>query len=137
MSNVIFSLKELEPQRPLLTLSKFSFFFLISQMSTHYTMTSGELECSSMRKFLIGEQVSICYGDRPNFELLIHNGFVIEDHVTDFIRIPLGEWLFFFLTLKFLILLVVVNLSIFIVTSDNFFVFILVNKYYFKYVYDK
>jgi len=60
------------------------------KMSTHYTMTSGELECSSMKKFVVGEQVSICYGDRPNFELLIHNGFVIENHMTDFIRIPLG-----------------------------------------------
>jgi len=60
------------------------------KMSTHYTMTNGQLECSAMRHFKSGEQVSICYGDRPNFELLIHNGFVLEDHATDFIRIPLG-----------------------------------------------
>lgn len=33
-----------------------------------------------MKDFKEGEQVTICYGERKNADLLIHNGFVMENN---------------------------------------------------------
>lgn len=62
----------------------------IGPMTTQYNSETKTIECVAMKEFKKGEQVTICYGSRPNYELLVHNGFVMIDNPYDKMRIPLG-----------------------------------------------
>ena len=46
-------------------------------ITTFAVPPAGAVECRAQRAFAPGEQVFIHYGDRPNMQLLSHNGFVL------------------------------------------------------------
>lgn len=48
------------------------------RITTFAVPRTGTVECRAMRCFAPGEQVFIHYGDRPNMQLLSHNGFVLS-----------------------------------------------------------
>lgn len=62
----------------------------IGPMTTQYNDENKSVECFAMSDFGVGEQVTICYGSRPNYDLLVHNGFVVADNLFDKIKIPFG-----------------------------------------------
>lgn len=47
------------------------------------------VECNAMRDFGSGDAVTICYGSRPNTELLLFSGFVQPDNLFDRYSLPL------------------------------------------------
>ena len=49
------------------------------KITTFAVPPSGTVECRAMRAFKAGEQIFIHYGDRPNMQLLSHNGFVLTN----------------------------------------------------------
>nr|CAB3265993.1 histone-lysine N-methyltransferase setd3 [Phallusia mammillata] len=59
-------------------------------LSTTYNVGGKTIDCFAMCDFKSGEEVTICYGGRPNSELLIHNGFVVTENPFDKVKINLG-----------------------------------------------
>lgn len=60
------------------------------KLSTDFNVSLDRSECVAWRPVAKGEQVFIFYGDRPNCELLIHNGFVHPGSACDAVRLRLG-----------------------------------------------
>ncbi len=64
------------------------------QLSTDYEDDEGEsdgfLKCMANRDFDPGQQFTIYYGERGNHDLLIHNGFAVQDNPDDFLQVRLG-----------------------------------------------
>ena len=68
-------------------------------MTTQYNDETKSVESFAMRSFEAGEEVTICYGNRPNYELFVHNGFIFTDNPFDRMKIPLGKLVTFKLVL--------------------------------------
>mmetsp|Transcript_17006 Transcript_17006/g.52208 ORF Transcript_17006/g.52208 Transcript_17006/m.52208 type:complete len:340 (-) Transcript_17006:195-1214(-) len=49
-------------------------------VTTCYDVDLKRLEATAMRAFAPGEPVEICYGRRPNLELLLYSGFALQDN---------------------------------------------------------
>jgi len=62
----------------------------VGEMTTQYNDETKSVESFAMRSFEAGEEVTICYGNRPNYELFVHNGFIFTDNPFDRMKIPLG-----------------------------------------------
>jgi len=60
------------------------------QMSTVYNSELKSIVCVAMKDFHPKDEVTICYGSRPNSELLVHNGFVLTDNPNDEVHIAFG-----------------------------------------------
>ena len=67
-------------------------------MSTVYNSELKSIVCVAMKDFHPKDEVTICYGSRPNSELLVHNGFVLTDNPNDEVHIAFGEILNQFLS---------------------------------------
>ena len=48
------------------------------QITTFFSAEHRALEFSAMSDFAEGEQIKMCYGPRPNSELLLYSGFIQE-----------------------------------------------------------
>lgn len=60
------------------------------KLSTDFNVSLDRSECVAWRPVARGAQVFIYYGDRPNCDLLIHNGFVHPRSACDAVRLRLG-----------------------------------------------
>ncbi|KAE8752234.1 hypothetical protein FOCC_FOCC001027, partial [Frankliniella occidentalis] len=60
------------------------------KLSTDFNVALDRSECVAWRAVPAGEQVFIFYGERPNCDRLIHNGFVQPRSACDAVRVRLG-----------------------------------------------
>lgn len=60
-------------------------------MSTNYDTENEVLEFFAPADVASGQQLTMFYGDRPNSEFLLHQGFFFEQHRSDFMSLPFGE----------------------------------------------
>ncbi|KAK3913779.1 Actin-histidine N-methyltransferase [Frankliniella fusca] len=60
------------------------------KLSTDFNVALDRSECVAWRAVPAGAQVFIFYGDRPNCDRLIHNGFVQPGAASDAVRVRLG-----------------------------------------------
>lgn len=62
----------------------------VLQLSTDFNVSLDRCECLAWRPVAAGAQVFIFYGERPNCDRLIHNGFVQPRSAGDVVRLRLG-----------------------------------------------
>ena len=62
------------------------------QMSTNYDTENEVLEFYAPADLAPGQQLTMFYGDRPNAEFLVHQGFFFDDHRSDFLSLAFGGW---------------------------------------------
>jgi len=55
------------------------------EITTSYALGSDLLKVTAIRDFKTGEQVKIFYGNRPNSELLLYQGFIFNNNHRDFV----------------------------------------------------
>ncbi len=61
------------------------------QLSTDYDDEGGgALKCMANAAFAPGDEFTIYYGERGNQDLLVHNGFALQDNPDDFLALRLG-----------------------------------------------
>lgn len=59
-------------------------------VTSRHDPTAQQTECVAMADFHAGEQIFMFYGERPNAELLLYSGFVMEYNPHDYMLIKLG-----------------------------------------------
>ena len=62
----------------------------VPEISTDFDKDAQAVSCMANREFAPGEEFTIFYGKRSNLDLLVHNGFVLEDNPFDTLVIKLG-----------------------------------------------
>lgn len=60
------------------------------EISTDYESETNSVICMANHDFKADEQFTIFYGKRSNHDLLIHNGFVLENNLFNSVAIKLG-----------------------------------------------
>ncbi|XP_015033392.2 actin-histidine N-methyltransferase [Drosophila willistoni] len=60
------------------------------KITSFYDSNAHQMECTAQEFCKAGNQFFIYYGDRPNADLLVHNGFVDPNNNKDFVNIRLG-----------------------------------------------
>lgn len=60
------------------------------ELTSAHDIAKQVTECAAMQPFAQGEQIVMFYGPRPNAELLLHSGFVMEGNPHDFVTVKLG-----------------------------------------------
>eukprot|EP00041_Stephanoeca_diplocostata_P029746 m.886023 g.886023 ORF g.886023 m.886023 type:complete len:553 (+) comp23623_c1_seq8:168-1826(+) len=59
-------------------------------VTSRHDPAAQQTECSAMADVEAGEQIFMFYGERPNAELLVYSGFVMQDNPHDYMVIKLG-----------------------------------------------